>query len=114
MDDPPVYLFKIFVKKQNDVLIALKRTKNYETNFVYNSNVCKIEKIKHTKSIAFLDENSIAINKMNVKGFEILYKTRRTDEICCKKIEMNVTEKALSGEAPERAEKLFNRMDSAL
>ncbi len=51
---------------------------------------------------------------MNVKGFEILYKTRRTDEICCKKIEMNVTEKALSGEAPERAEKLFNRMDSAL
>ena len=51
---------------------------------------------------------------MNVKGFEILYKTRRTDEIYCKKIEMNVTEKALSGEAPERAEKLFNRMDSAL
>ena len=51
---------------------------------------------------------------MNVKGFEILYKTRRTDDIYCKKIEMNVTEKALSGEAPERAEKLFNRMDSAL
>lgn len=51
---------------------------------------------------------------MNVKGFEILYKTRRTNEIYCKKIEMNVTEKALSGEAPERAEKLLNRMDSAL
>lgn len=92
----------------------MKRTKNYETNFVYNSNICKIEKIKRTKSIAFLDENSIAINKMNVKGFEIFYKTRRTYEICCKKIEMNVTEKALSGETPERAEKLFNRMDSAL
>jgi hypothetical protein len=39
MDDPPVYLFKIFVKKQNNVLIALKRMKNYETDFVYNSNI---------------------------------------------------------------------------
>ena len=92
----------------------MKRTKNYETDFVYNSNICKNEKIKRTKSIVFLDENSIATNKINVKGFEILYKTRRTNEIYYKKIEMNVTEKALSGEAPERAEKLLNRMDSAL
>ena len=72
---------------------------------------CKIEKIKHTKSITFLDEN---INKMNVKGFEILYKTRRTNEIYCKIIEMKAIEKALSGEAPERAEKLFYRVESAL
>lgn len=54
------------------------------------------------------------MNKMNVKGFEILYKTRRTDKIYCKIIEMKADEKALSGEAPERAEKLFYRVESAL